>query len=152
MATLPVARSAEFVSVNLPSVLFVFVHKIQIVKANCSLPWYSTSCYSALTLRRHISIISIQKSEYPHRDTVTTLQCLFLYIFISEIDGGPKFRWANGIWTSGYLILGLWLIFLSTGRYCLCGWLRSTDVLIYISLSDSNHTFRFAILLPWSTS
>ena len=70
---------AEFVWVNLPSVLFVVVHEIRIVKANYLLAWYSTWCYSALTLRRHISTIFIQKSAYFYRVTVAIVQLYVPY-------------------------------------------------------------------------
>ena len=91
------AGPANSVWVNLSNVFF-FVHEIQIVKANYLLAWYSTWCYSASTLHRHISIISIQKSAYPCRYIMTTLHiwCPFC-IFISEIHCGSKFRLANAI-------------------------------------------------------
>ena len=81
---------------------------------------------------------------YPCRDTVTSLQCPFIY-FISEIDCGLKFRLVNDIRTCP--LLGLRTCLLSTGRYYLYCRLRSTSGLIYISLSDPNRRFRYAIML-----
>ena len=104
------AGPAEFVWVNLPSLLSVFFNENRIVKAKYSLAWYSTCYYLALTSHRHLSIISIQKSAYPCRDTlatwVTTLHSPFR-MYISEIDCGSKFRWVNGVWTC--LLIGLWI-------------------------------------------
>jgi hypothetical protein len=50
-------------------------------------------------------------------------------------------------WTSLSLRTLELAFFLSTGRYYLCGRLPPTDVLIYISLWDSNRKFRYAMLL-----
>ena len=68
----------------------VGAHEIRIVKAKYSLAYYSIWYYSALMLRRHMSIISIQRSAYITAEMqVTTLRC-------------PRYRGrTRGLWGRG---------------------------------------------------
>ena len=85
-----------------------------------------------------------KKCVFLPRYSSNSLQCPFC-AFISIVD--QNFGGLMAFWTC--LLLGLWACLLSTGRYYLCSRLRSTDILIYISLLDSNRTFRYAMLLLW---
>ena len=100
-------------------------------------------------LRRHIYIISIQRSAYICAEMrVTTFRrprCVSLFQG-SIVD--QNFGRLMAFESLNLSFVGtLNLPFCQTGRYCLCGRLCSTAVLIYISLSNSNRKFRYAMLL-----